>query len=1073
MRAVVSIPVASVALFVGLQLTAGRVVADGPIPIEQLDRSQPVSFEDEVLPILRRKCLACHNQTEEQGGLVLETPQTMIAGGDSGPAIVARASGKSLLLKLASHAGEPVMPPADNLVDASPLTPKELGLIQLWVDQGARGNGISSGRSPTDWRPLPPGINPIYAVAVSADGRFAACSRANQIFIYHVATGQPLTRLNDPELQALDRSHRPGAAHLDLVQALRFNPAGDMLASSGFRTVKLWQRPSDVVLHKLPATDNAAALAVQASGGLVAVAAGKNIQLWDARAGQQKAELKGHEDEVTGVRFLGDRLLVSAARDATVRLWSIPAGETLGSLTTGSPLNAVEVVPANSDVLQTDSGEAPDLTAWRIVTAGDDAVVRVWQFPAIGSPEAEAPAANGEADSGDSDSNEADSGEAKAEEAASDPAAAPLLERELKGHSGSITSLAVVPGAAMQVVSSGRDGTARHWNLGDGRLLRQFNHGGPVNSVAMQAGGSRLATGGENARIRLWELQNGRQVVEVRGDLRAVARTAELVREQKTAAARQNAAKKSLEEAQKALPATKESAKKLADALAGANKKVDEQTATVKKTSDAKSAAEKTAIEKSTAAQRALAAKLAAEQRADETAALARLADDKAKRLAALAAQSPADEDLKRAAERAQQEASQLAAQAQAAASARTEPTRQADQAVKVAKDAADEAATTQKPYNDAVAALEKAEAEQNLASQQDVLGQRELAVAEAAVPAAQKRLQDADRKLAEVEANLATAREAEKEAEKPIHCVVFSPDGKTLFSGNADGTIHAWDGESGVATASYVGQRGPVRALATSLGGASIISAAARDPVHVWDANPGWRLARVIGSIDDASRFADRVRALDFSSDGRLLATGGGEPSRSGHVKVWDVDSGQLVQEFLNAHDDAVLGVKFSPDSERIASCGADKFVRTFDVATGQSLRRFEGHTNYVLDVAWNGDGSRLASAGADALVKIWNSETGDQLRTISNFDKQVTGIRFIGDTPNIASSCGDARVRLHRSDNGSLFRNLTGSGDFLHGVDISGDGAVVVAGCHDSVLRIWDGNNGQLKQSLALDER
>ena len=38
----------------------------------------------------------------------------------------------------------------------------------------------------------------------------------------------------------------------------------------------------------------------------------------------------------------------------------------------------------------------------------------------------------------------------------------------------------------------------------------------------------------------------------------------------------------------------------------------------------------------------------------------------------------------------------------------------------------------------------------------------------------------------------------------------------------------------------------------------------------------------------------AFRVLAIDFSPDGKLMATGGGEPSRSGEVKLWDVASGQ-----------------------------------------------------------------------------------------------------------------------------------------------------------------------------------
>ena len=41
------------------------------------------------------------------------------------------------------------MPPPDNDVKAKPLTPQELGLIKLWIDQGAKGEvKAASARSP-------------------------------------------------------------------------------------------------------------------------------------------------------------------------------------------------------------------------------------------------------------------------------------------------------------------------------------------------------------------------------------------------------------------------------------------------------------------------------------------------------------------------------------------------------------------------------------------------------------------------------------------------------------------------------------------------------------------------------------------------------------------------------------------------------------------------------------------------------------------------------------------------------------------------------------------------------------
>src|SRR6185295_3047647 len=67
-----------------------------------------------------------------KGGFKIDTRETFLKGGDSGPAAVAGQSAGSLLIELVSGLDpDNVMP-----VKGSKLTPKQVGLLRGWIDQG-------------------------------------------------------------------------------------------------------------------------------------------------------------------------------------------------------------------------------------------------------------------------------------------------------------------------------------------------------------------------------------------------------------------------------------------------------------------------------------------------------------------------------------------------------------------------------------------------------------------------------------------------------------------------------------------------------------------------------------------------------------------------------------------------------------------------------------------------------------------------------------------------------------------------------------------------------------------------
>ncbi len=306
-----------------------------------------------------------------------------------------------------------------------------------------------------------------------------------------------------------------------------------------------------------------------------------------------------------------------------------------------------------------------------------------------------------------------------------------------------------------------------------------------------------------------------------------------------------------------------------------------------------------------------------------------------------------------------------------------------------------------------------------------------------------------------------------------PVRAVVISPDKSAVAAGRGN-QIHVYDAGSGAYIRSLVDpelttpDKKPLKAahlcivesLAYSPNGKFLASGSFQE-VIVWDAQTGTPRKRLTG-------FADRVVTVAFSPNSKLLATGGGAPTQDGEIKIFDAATGNLVVDIKNGHSDTVFGVYFSPDSTKLATCGADKFVKVFEVPSGKFIKSFEGHTHHVLDVGWKADGKLLASAGADNVIKVWDYDKGEQVRTFGNHAKQITRLVFKGNTSEIITCSGDQTLRFWNVDNGGAGLNFGGNNDFLYAVSVSADGKVVTAGGEEGVVRMYNGTNGQLIKEL-----
>ena len=116
----------------------------------------------------------------------------------------------------------------------------------------------------------------------------------------------------------------------------------------------------------------------------------------------------------------------------------------------------------------------------------------------------------------------------------------------------------------------------------------------------------------------------------------------------------------------------------------------------------------------------------------------------------------------------------------------------------------------------------------------------------------------------------------------RQLNSEAFSPDGKTLATGNWDGSVRLWD----VVTGHQIGYlltagTGPVESLAFSPDGRTLATGSYGDgTAQLWDVATQHQIGIPL-TVD-----TEPIRSVAFSPDGKTLATGGDD----GAVRLWNV---------------------------------------------------------------------------------------------------------------------------------------------------------------------------------------
>ena len=297
-------------------------------------------------------------------------------------------------------------------------------------------------------------------------------------------------------------------------------------------------------------------------------------------------------------------------------------------------------------------------------------------------------------------------------------------------------------------------------------------------------------------------------------------------------------------------------------------------------------------------------------------------------------------------------------------------------------------------------------------------------------------------------------------------NAVALSEDATTIASGFGDGTIRVWDARTGQQLSGLQGHPQAVSSIALCSHGSLLVSGSWDATARIWSVSWLTNALTLCGHRED-------IRSLRYSPDGTRIASGSGEglprASSDMSIRLWDALDG-TERRCLAKTDFPILGVCFSPDSNRLASACTDRTVSLWDVGNGENLGVLRGHKDFVAAVAVAPDGKRIASASYDGTIRVWNVRTLREVCCLGGAEAWVRSLAFSLDGRWLAGGSQRGEVLVWDSREPRQAVRFRAHRTPIDSLALSKDGSRLVTGSvTENTMKIWDWRTGRGLQTIS----
>ncbi|MGL5064401.1 MAG: protein kinase domain-containing protein [Microcoleus sp.] len=213
---------------------------------------------------------------------------------------------------------------------------------------------------------------------------------------------------------------------------------------------------------------------------------------------------------------------------------------------------------------------------------------------------------------------------------------------------------------------------------------------------------------------------------------------------------------------------------------------------------------------------------------------------------------------------------------------------------------------------------------------------------------------------------------------------------------------------------------------------------------------------------VKNFAQHLDSVGSVAFSPDGLMLASG----SKDKTAQIWDLATGKSIRRF-DGDSSTVWSVTFDAKGTQLAMGTGFWRVMVWDLQTGKVVHNLD-HEASVWSVAISPDGQSIVSGSGDKTTKVWDATNGELIYNLPDHTNFVYSVAIAPDGKTVASASNDKTITLVEMATGSLIRTLEGHTDAVRSIAITPDDKTLVSGSYDETIKIWNLETGELIRTL-----